>query len=462
MSFTEELTAAVAGPVLDPTDDGYSKEIAPINRSFPLAPDVVVGATSAADVQAAVRFAAAHAWPVAVLATGHAQAMQMDGGVLITTRRMNGVQIDPERRTARVEAGVRWRTAVDAAAEFGLAPLVGSAETVGVVGYTLGGGLSATMGRAKGWAADHVRAIDVVTADGRLRHASADAEQDLFWALRGGKSNFGVVTALEFDLFPVTRIYAGSLTFAGEHAAQVLDAFRQLAERAPDELMSSLALMRLPAEAPVPEFMRGKLTIRVRVSYLGDRSAGERLVAPLRAVAQPLADSVADRPYAEFDAIDPGSQEPFSSVEQFMLLREMTPATVGALVAAAGPAADTDMLLLDIRHVGGALARSRNGAASASGPISDAKFVIFTITPVPPGEGQEHQSDGLELSEQLRPWLSERRHANFLPPSAATPALTRTAFDDPTYERLRAIKTAVDPHNLFRINHNIPPSQLAA
>jgi FAD/FMN-containing dehydrogenase len=458
MALTDELTLAVAGPVLAPGDDGYADEVETINRSIQHAPEIVVGPTSAADVQAAVRFAAARALPIGVLNTGHGQAQQMHGGLLITTRRMTGVRIDPEARTARVEAGVRWRQVVDAAAAHGLAPLSGSSETVGVVGYTLGGGLSVTMGRAHGWAADQVRAIDVVTADGELHHATPEDDQDLFWALRGGKSNFGVVTALEFGLFPVTRLYAGALFFAGEQMAQVLDAYRQLSEQAPDELMSSVALVRMPAAAPVPEFMRGRLTVSVRISYLGDASAGERLVAPLRAVAPPLADTVADRPYTEFNMIDPGPGEAFSSVEQFMLLRELSPATVDAFVAAAGPDADTDLMLVDIRQLGGALTRPQGGASTAAGPIADAAFMVFAITPVPPGEGELHTLAGSELGEQLRPWLSERRHANFLAPSAAAPEATRTAFDDPTYARLQTIKAAVDPDNLFRLNHNIPPS----
>src|ERR1700754_4141270 len=165
MALTDDLSGTVLGPVFRPGDDGFTEEIGPMNLSVRYAPDVVVGATSAGDVQAAVRFAAARALPVAVISSGHGQAGAIDGGVLITTRRMDGVEIYPDARTARVEAGVRWRQVVDAAAEHGLAPLTGSAQTVGVVGYTLGGGLSITMGRAHGWAADHVRAIDVVTPD---------------------------------------------------------------------------------------------------------------------------------------------------------------------------------------------------------------------------------------------------------------------------------------------------------
>src|ERR1700755_1470721 len=193
----DRLSGGVAGPVLRPGDGGYADEADGFNLAFRHKPTLIVGAANASAGQEAVRFAGDHALPVAVVATGHGPSIVADGAVLITTRRMTGMTVDPARQVARVEAGVRWRQAVDQAATMGLAPLCGSSPTVGVVGYTLGGGLSVTMGRAYGWARDQVRALDVVPADGELRNVSPESDSDLFWALRGGKSNFGVVTAME-------------------------------------------------------------------------------------------------------------------------------------------------------------------------------------------------------------------------------------------------------------------------
>jgi FAD/FMN-containing dehydrogenase len=209
----------------------------------------------------------------------------VEGAVLITTGRMDGVEIDPAARTARVAAGAHWQQVVDAATPVGLAPLNGSSAKVGVTGYVLGGGLSPTMGRTYGWAADHVRAIEVVTADGTWRRATPTDEPHLFWALRGAKGNFGVVTAIEIDLFPVTTYFGGGLFYAGEHTAAVLHAYREWITTAPDELNSSVALLRLPPLPEVPEPLRGRLVVHVRVCHLGSVSDGERLVAPLRAVA---------------------------------------------------------------------------------------------------------------------------------------------------------------------------------
>jgi FAD/FMN-containing dehydrogenase len=452
----KSLAALVAGPVLSPGDAGYADETSTINLSVVHQPALIVGAASAGDVQAAVRFAGAHELPVGVLSTGHGPSVRIKGGVLITTRRMTGVAIDPVAKTARVEAGVRWRQVVDEAAAWGLAPLAGSAPTVGVIGYILGGGLSVTMGRASGWAADHVHSLDVVTADGELRHASRDSERDLFWALRGGKSNFGVVTALELALFPVTRLYAGGLFFSGEDTAMVLASYQLFTTQVPDELMSSVALLRMPDISSVPEFMRGRLTVHIRISYLGSQTDGEKLIAPLRAAAPTLLDTVTERPFTEFGEIAPGPLEPMSTVEQFALLRELSPSTVAALFEVGGPGADTPINVIEIRHLGGALNRRQATADSAAGAL-DAAFLLFTSTIVPPGQGDQRRRSGLELISQLRPWLEEQKHANFLAPSDAAPEQTRKAFNDRSYKRLQSIKANVDPHNLFRFNHNIPP-----
>jgi FAD/FMN-containing dehydrogenase len=235
---------------------------------------------------------------------------------------------------------------------------------VGVVGYTLGGGLSVTMGRAKGWAADHVRMIDVVTADGELRHASADSEPDLFWALRGAKSNVGVVTALEFTLFPVEQLFAGSLFFDGEHTAEVLRSYQRFTSEAPAEVTSSVALVRMPDQPGVPEFTRGKLTLNIRISYLGAEADGEQLIAPLRAAAPVVLDTVAARPYAEFAQISPGPADPLAYAEHFALLSEFSPATVDAIIKAVGPEADTRISIIDIRQLGGALGRPATATPS--------------------------------------------------------------------------------------------------
>jgi FAD/FMN-containing dehydrogenase len=237
------LAAMVAGSVLLPGDAGYDDERAVFNLNHELLPAVIVVPQSAADVQAAVVFAAGQHRPVLVKTTGHQIVGSARGAVVIATHRMNDITIDAVGRTARVGAGVLWSEVIAKAAKAGLAPLNGSNPTVGVSGYTLGGGLSPTLGRSHGYAADHVRSLDVVTADGELRHVDAESEPDLFWALRGGKGNFAVVTALEFDLFPVSRLYGGGIYFPGERTADVLRAWTAWHPRTPETMVTSLAVM---------------------------------------------------------------------------------------------------------------------------------------------------------------------------------------------------------------------------
>lgn len=298
------LRSAVHGPVFLPGEDGYAEEASPFNLAITHHPGIIVGATSAADVQVVVRFADTTGTPVAVLNTGHGPSMACpDDAILITTRRMRYVAIDPASRAARAEAGVLWGEVVARASEHGLAALSGSSPTVGVAGYTLSGGASPVLGRTYGWAADHVQKIEVVTSDGLLRQVTPTSEADLFWALRGGKGNFGVVTAIEFSLIPVSELYAGALFFTGDHTEAVLRAYQKFTATAPEDMNSSLALLRMPDLPFVPEFMRGKLTATVRISYLGTESRGRELVQPLRDSAPPILDTVAVIPYAQIASI---------------------------------------------------------------------------------------------------------------------------------------------------------------
>lgn len=350
------LAAVVTGPVLMPGDEGFTEECAGFNLLVEHRPAVVVGAVDAFDVQAAVRFAVANRLPVAVHCTGHQPFTDVAGGVLITTGRMATVDIDPVHKLARVGGGALWGQVVSAAAAYGLAALNGSSPTVGVVGYTLGGGFSPILGRTYGWAADHVRAIELVTADGMLRRVTQFSDPELFWAVRGGKSNFGVVTALEFDLFEVTRFYGGSLLYDGKHTASVLHAYREVVARAPKELNSSVALLRMPPLESVPKPLRGKLMVQVRIAHLGSAEEGAELVAPLRMAAPPIEDTLADMPYVDNAAVHQDPVEPMPYRERSVLLSTLTGDLVDLIVRLVGPDSGAEPTIFEIRHLAGALA----------------------------------------------------------------------------------------------------------
>ncbi len=450
------LLSSVEGPVLFPEDDGFADEASVFNMAVAHRPSVIIGATGVADVQAAVRFAAEQDLPVAVLNTGHGPSVSVPGeAVMITTRRMTEVRIDGAAKAARVEAGVRWGQVVQEAAKVGLAPLAGSSPQVGVVGYTLGGGVSVALGRAFGYAADHVLAIDVVTADGLLRHVTPQSDAELFFALRGGKGNFGVVTAMEFGLFPVTELYAGALQFPGENARAVLQAYQRFTAAAPDDMTSSIVFLRAPDLPFIPEFMRGKLTVSVRISYLGSADDGETLVAPLRAAAPVLADTVTVMPAANIAAITDDPAEPGAAVEHFTVLDALPPSAMEAILEVVGTDSGTPVTMVNLTHLGGAFAKAPERANAVG--RRDAAFAAFTLAAVAPGDVKDSENVGLELIDRLVASGGGRKHPVYLSPADASVESVRLAYDEPTYERLQAAKTMYDPRNVFRHNHNIPP-----
>src|SRR3954454_11757974 len=282
----DALRRQVAGPVLEPGDADYDAEVATWNQITTHRPPIVVGAVCADDVQAAVRYAVKHRLSVAVQATGHGASFPVTDGILITTKRMTNVAVDVQRGTARFGAGAKWAHVIEASAPYGLAPLSGSTSDVGAVGYTVGGGMG-PLGRRYGFSADRVRSIEIVTGDGKLRTITADDDSGLFWGIRGGRSNLGIVTAMEIDLVLLPRLYGGGIFFDGADASTVVHAWREWVQTVPEEMTSSIALLRLPDIEQVPPPLRGRLTVHLRIAYVGEPCWGEKLVAPMRAAATP-------------------------------------------------------------------------------------------------------------------------------------------------------------------------------
>jgi FAD/FMN-containing dehydrogenase len=353
-SSIDQLAAQVRGQVLAAPDERIAQEAFPFNAAVQHSPDVVVGATCTEDVQAAVRFAAAHGLRVSVQATGHGAVAPIEGGLLITTQRMQHLSIDPAGRTAVVGAGVKWRRVIDEGAEFGLAPLSGSSSDVGVVGYTLGGGLP-VLGRTFGYASDYVLSIDIVTADGELRRVSPTDDPDLFWALRGGKPDVGIVTSMTIELVSVAEFYAGSIYFDGHHAPELLRAYAEWCRTVPDEMTSAIALMRLPNMPDVPEPLRERFTVQLRIAYIGDN--GDELLRPLRDVAPSIIDYVGPMPYTEVDRVHNDPEHPLPLEYTTVVLDDLSPEAIDTLMSEAGPGVQTPILMVEIRHLGGALAR---------------------------------------------------------------------------------------------------------
>jgi Berberine and berberine like len=264
------------------------------------------------------------------------------------------------------------------------------------------------------------------------------------------------VTAMEFALFPVTSLYAGALCYSGEHTGEVLEAYRALTTSAPEELTTSFALLNLPPLPGLPPYMQGKSTVALRISFVGDPATGARLIEPLRRAAPVLSDNVGEMPYTRFASISNDPTGSAAAVEQFALLSELTQETVAAIVDVVGPGSDSTINIVDIRHLQGAFARPAPFPNAVG--ARDAAFAVVGLTIVPPwGKVANYLDSGGDFIAALRPWLHDKASPSFQGPNDATEEGTRRAYDPPVYDKLRAVKTTYDPHNVFRVNHNIPP-----
>lgn len=440
----ETLREGVRGPVFLPGDEAYDAERSGFQLDDPHRPAVIVGATSAADVQAAVAFAGDGGLPVAVQATGHGLTVRAHGGVLVTTGRLRAVRIDPATRTATLEAGVTWGQVIEAAAPHGLAPVSGSSPGVGAVGYTLAGGLG-LLGRRYGWAADHVRSLDVVTAGAELRHVTATEHADLFWALRGGGGGLGVVTRLEVELVPLGSVYGGALFFDGEHAGTVLDAFRSWTPGMPEELTSSFALVPFPDLPFLPAPLRGRYVASVRVAYAGPAAEGSRLVEPLRSIAPTLMDTVRQLPWTESDTIATDPPQPHAYHGIGALLGDLDAGTARKILEHVGPASPIPCVV-QVNHLGGALARPP-ASPNAVGH-RDARYLLRVLSVV----GEAGTAPIVEVHEGLVRALGDLcvgRSPAFQ--FGEHPAeQVRACYEPETFERLAAVEAAYDPAHLFR------------
>jgi hypothetical protein len=456
-STLEGLRAGLRGAAYAPGEEGYDEGRQAYNLNAHQHPAVVVMAAGASDVIAAVRLARDEGLGVGVMATGHGVASPCDGGVLINTSRMKGVCVDPEVRTARVEPGALWTDVIPEAQVFGLSGLVGASFGVGVVGYTLGGGF-AWLGRKYGFNADSVREADVVSADGELLKVGAYEHPDLFWGLKGGGGNFGVVTSMEFALYSLTTVYGGNLFYSLERTAEVLDLYNRWIDTLPDEMTTAIAFMNFPPRLELPEPLRGGSFVSVRGCYCGDPvEAGEELLGPWREFGEPQVDTFGVMPYREMDKISMDLVDPIGAYTHVELLGELSPGSVEQLVALAGAESESPLISLELRQLGVALARP---PADLS-PIGrrDSRFIMFGIGISPtPEVAQGVQEHLAHLAEEMRPHETGATYVNFLVLGDWNAERMRAAYSPEDWKRLVELKDRYDPNNLFRFNRNIPPS----
>jgi hypothetical protein len=438
-------------------DEQWDSARAAWNLAIDQRPAMVARPGNPDEVAAVVRYARENGLRVAVQAGGHSAGPLAGVGedtLLLKTARMTGAEVDVENRRSRVGAAAKWQDVGALASPQGLAGLSGSSAEVGVVGYMLGGG-HGWLARKRGLACNSVVAAEVVTADGQLLRADRENEPDLFWALRGGGGSFGVVTALEFELYPVPDLYAGMLAWPWERTADVLHAWREWVSGLPNEMSTWARVLQLPSLPDIPEPVRGRQLVVVEAAYLGVEESGGELLRPLRDLAPEL-DTFATVTSAALGHLhmDPEDPVPFATSGQ--LLDDLPPAGIDAVVEAVGPDSGSPLLSLELRLLGGALAEAPPDAGALAS-LDQAFLTLGVGMVMDPGMASAINAHLDLVSNALEPWDSGVKYANFVD----VPIDTRMCYPPETFDRLQEVKARYDRHDLFRANHPIPCSAAA-
>ena len=446
------LSEALTGAVVLPGDPRYDQARSSFNLLVDQRPAAVAFPSDARDVADAVAYAKRLGLRVAPQATGHNQAPlgDMEDLLLVSVSRLQDVHVDPGAKSVRVGAGVKWDRVAPRLSAHGLAGLHGSSPDVGIAGYSLGGGMG-WLARKYGLQTNIVSAFELVTADGELIRVDAEHEPELFWALRGGGGNYGIVTAIEFGVVEVDDLYAGAYFYPVERAAEVLHTWNAVRHSFPDEMMSWANLLHFPPIPDVPAFARGNSYAVVMAAFLGTAAEGASLLRPLHDLG-PERDTFASVPPVVLGdlAMDPLDPVPFESTSA--LLGDLPVEGLNALLTAAGPESGRGptVSLLQLRQMGGALSRVEPGAgARATLPGDLSLFALGAVMDDPMHQAVKEALADIDAA--VRPY-----RAGYYPNFVEEPADASTFFDDETWARLRAVKTVYDPDDVFVGNHYIP------
>ncbi|WP_026411331.1 FAD-binding oxidoreductase [Actinomadura oligospora] len=430
-----DLRGVIKGRVFLPGDDGFEQATTAWNLTVRQPVTAVAEAADADDVAALVRYARRTGRTVAAQPTGHGASGDVEGVILLRTGLLNEVEVRAEERIVRVGAGAKWGQVLAAAGPLGLTGLSGSAPGVGVTGYTLGGGVG-WFSRKHGFASDSVRALDIVDADGEPARVTAESDPELFWALRGGGGDFAVVTALELELYPVPTMYGGRVVWPEHRTREVYDTFLELTAEAPRELSVWINRFQPPGAPPM---------VTLDLAYLGEAAQGADLLARIDKIEGAISDSRGIVPVADLGAITAEPTDPVPSITRAELLTGLDADAVDLLLAK--PVAP--LINMQIRHLGGALAEPGDGAG-ASGAVTE-PYLLGLL-----GLGLPHTADATrakqdEVVADLKAYVSGRKPYTVLSPGDTA----SQSFSGGVLARLREIKRARDPHNVFRANYPV-------
>jgi FAD binding domain/Berberine and berberine like len=451
-SAIEKFKVSLRGPLLQASDAGYDEARKVWNGSIDKRPALIARCTGVADVMSCVNFARENNLLVAVRGGGHNVAGNAvcDGGLVIDLTLMKGVRVDPARRTVRAEAGLTWGEFDRETQAFGLATTGGQISTAGIAGLTLGGGWG-YLARRYGLSCDNLLSADFVTADGQFLTASAAENADLFWGLRGGGGNFGVVTSFEYQLHTVGPVFAGIVAYPIQKAKTVLELFRQVTSAAPDELACDIVLITLPDGTPI---------VGMNICYNGSIAEGERVVRPLRSAGPPVLDQVGPIPYTTAQQLL-DSFYPFGlqSYWKSSFLKEISDEAIDTVVAFCAKR-PTPICHAIIEHQLGGEVKRVDRDSTAFGQ-RDAEYSFMSLGVCAEKAGAEKCVQwAREFWDAMQPWSTGGVYVNYLGREADEGAgRIEAAYGREKYARLAALKNKYDPTNLFRLNQNIKPSE---
>ena len=453
----ERLRDSLHGPLVLPGDKGYDEARSIWNGAIDRRPACIARCTGVVDVIAAVRFARERDLQVAVRSGGHGVGGHAlcDGGLVIDLSPMKGIRVDPGRRTARAEAGVLWGELDRATQHFGLATVGGIVTHTGIAGLTLGGGIGWLM-RKYGATVDNLVSADVVTAEGKLVSASAEDNPDLFWGIRGGGGNFGIVTSFEYRLHPVgPNVLAGPIFHPLADAPEVLRFYREFIADAPDELTTIFNLRVAPPLPFLPEDVHGKPIAMVGACYAGAPEDGIEVVRPLKEFGNPIVDLLEPKLYTALQSMfDPSVPHGWHYYWKSVELPPLTDDAIDTLVEHASALTSPRSYCI-VFQLGGALACAGEGETAFSQRAASHNVNINAVWTEGDPEGERHVAWARDFFSAMQPHAGGRVYLNFLGDEGAE--RVRQAYGDRQYERLVELKRAYDPTNFFRLNQNIAP-----
>jgi FAD/FMN-containing dehydrogenase len=442
----DSLRLVVSGRLVTPADADFQDVRTPWMVNVDQQPAAVLEVADVGDVVEAVRFAAAHGASVSAQPTGHAPRTTLDGTLLLRTRALQGIEVDRVRGTVSVGAGVKWGELCAALDGTGLMALAGSNPDPSVVGLILGGGVS-WFTRAHGFTANSVVSLDVVDPSGELVHVTRASDPDLFWALRGGGGDFGIVVRLELALFDAPEMYGGQLLWPVEHAPAVLKSFRDLALVAPRELTMWAHVLHFPPIPDVPEPLRGRSFVNVAATYLGSAQMAEILLWSLRDAAPVEMDLMQAITPSGLDAVAAEPTEPMPAIEHSMLLTGLDDEAIDDLCAAVTDPRTCPLMFVQIRGLGGAFADDST-AGGAVRPVTE-PFQVFSLgVPAVPELAAAIPHAFAAVDAALGRLASGRRMPNFIGEGQDD----ATGYDAERLARLQATKRERDPKGVIRSN----------